>query len=287
MAQYPIDRDDRDNIADAVNNLLSGPSGLGQNFAGFSAYLPAYLTGNYRVPFTQETPANLFVSPISLSTCEMLDERTWKYNFAYVQPTPPFSLGAGITITGVDNPDYDGTFTPIGVVQCTTSYVICRTDSSYPLVAPSANGTAEYNILDTFNSTDANAKCTVTGGTDRVFIGAQLDQIISYNSLGLDDLNVTVAINRYVGFITDDPTNPDYRFIPDKTVSQKQYTFTNLNGTGEIPLIETVFATIIDSPGPGYYWYILDVEFSNVNGLCYVTQDELRLRDLSVQVVKQ
>ena len=282
-----IDRDDRDNIADAVNNLLSGPSGLGQNFAGFSAYLPVYLTGNYRVPFTQETVANLFVSPVTLSTCEMLDGRTWKFNFASVQPSAPFPLGAPITITGVDNSYYDGTYSPIGVVSCTDSYVIVRTNTDYPIVAPSANGSAEYSVLDQFNSTDANARVTVTGGTDRVFIGAQLDQIISYDSLGLDDLTVTVAINRYIGFLNQDPTNPDYLFDFDKTVSQKEYTYTNLNGTGDIPLIETVFATIIDSPGPGFYWYILEVQFTNVNGLLHVTQDQFRLRDLSCQVVKQ
>lgn len=287
MAQYPIDRDDRDNIADAVNNLLSGPSGLGQNFAGFSAYTPVYLTGNFRVPFTQVSPASLFVAPISLSTSEMLDGRTWKYTFASVQPSPPFSLGSNITITGVTNSYYDGTFSPIGVVQCTDSYVICRTNSTYPVVAPSTGGTAEYNILDVFNSTDANARVTVTGGTDRVFIGAQLDQIISYDSLGLDDLTVTVAINRYAGFLNQDPTNPDYLFDFDQTVSQKEYTYTNLNGVGDIPIIETVFATIIDSPGPGFYWYILEVQFTTTNGLLHVTQDQFKLRDLSCQVVKQ
>ena len=287
MAQYPIDKDDSINIADAVNTLLSGPSGLGQNFSGFSAYTPAYLTGNYRVPFTQPDLANLYVPPINLSSSEMLDGRTWKFTFSSPQTSPPFALGTPININGVVNSYYDGGYGPIGVVECTTNYVICRTNSTYPVVAPSANGTAEYSVLDQFNSTDANARCTVTGGTDRVFIGAQLDQIITYDSLGLDDLTVTVAINRYSGFLNQDPTNPDYLFNFDKTISQKQYTYTNLNSTGELPIIETVFATIIDTPGPGFYWYILEVEFTNVNGLLHVTQDELRLRDLSVQVVKQ
>lgn len=287
MAQYPIDRDDRDNIADAVNTLLSGPAGLGQNFAGFSAYTPVWLTGNYRIPFTQDTIANLYVSPISLSTCEMLDGRTWKYNFSSTQPSIPFALGTGITISGVANSYYDGTYNPIGVVKCTTDYVIVRTSNAYPIVGPSTGGTAEYNILDIFNSTDANARVTVTGGTDRVFIGAQLDQIISYDSIGSDDLTVTVAVNRYAGYLNQDPTNPDYLFDFDKTISEKSYTFTGLTGTGTLPIVETVFATIIDRPVPGFYWYILEVKFANTNGLLYVTSDEFRLRDLSAQVVKQ
>jgi len=287
MAQYPIDRDDSDNIADAVNTLLSGPSGLGQNFSGFSAYSTAYLTGNYRAPFTQTEPANLYVAPIALGTCEMLDGRTWKYNFAYIQASPPFALGSNVDVYGVDNSFYDGWFKPIGVIACTTEYVICRTNTTYPIAAPSANGFVEYSIVDATMSTDANARVTVTGGTDRVFVSAQLDQIVSYSALGLDDLFVNVSINRYAGFLNQDPTNPDYLFSFDETVASKDYTFNNLEGDGIIPMIETVYATIIDKPKPGYYWYILEVYVSNSNGLLYVTSDEVRLRDLSAQVVKQ
>ena len=147
MAQYPIDKDDSVNIADAVNAMLSGPSGLGQNFAGFSAYTPAYLTGNYRVPFTQPTLANLYVAPISLSTSEMLDRRTWKFTLATPQSTIPFSLGSPITVNGVSNSYYNGQYSPIGVVDCTTTYVICRTNQTYPIVAPSSGGTVEFTEI--------------------------------------------------------------------------------------------------------------------------------------------
>ena len=36
-AKYPVDIGDDEGIVDAVNYLLSGPSGLGQNFSGFSS----------------------------------------------------------------------------------------------------------------------------------------------------------------------------------------------------------------------------------------------------------
>ena len=258
MAQYPIDKDDSVNIADAVNAMLSGPSGLGQNFAGFSAYTPAYLTGNYRVPFTQPTLANLYVAPISLSTSEMLDGRTWKFTFATPQSTIPFSLGSPITVNGVTNSYYNGQYSPIGVVDCTTTYVICRTNQTYAIVGPSSGGSVEFTAMNFLNSTDANGRVTVTGGTDRVFVSAQLDQLVSYTTAGSDNLTVSVQVNRYIGFLNQDPTNPDYLFQYDQTVSQKDYTFVGLTGSGTLPLIETVFATIVDRPKPAYYWYIVE-----------------------------
>ena len=54
MSKFPVEYNDQDSnaVVDAVNYVLSGPSGLGQNFSGFSNYNSVYLTGNYRQPFT-------------------------------------------------------------------------------------------------------------------------------------------------------------------------------------------------------------------------------------------
>ena len=52
MAKFPVDLNDSQAIVDGLNYVLSGPSGLGQNFSGFSASEPATLTGNFRSPFT-------------------------------------------------------------------------------------------------------------------------------------------------------------------------------------------------------------------------------------------
>ena len=53
MAQFPLAYNERDNddVIDALNYVLSGPSGLGQNFAGVSGYNTTYLTGNFRSPY--------------------------------------------------------------------------------------------------------------------------------------------------------------------------------------------------------------------------------------------
>ena len=60
MSQYPINTPQ--GLYEAVNYLASGPSGLGQAFQGFSDYNTAYLTGNYRLPFTVLTTTNLHLT---------------------------------------------------------------------------------------------------------------------------------------------------------------------------------------------------------------------------------
>ena len=285
MSQFPINTPD--GLYEAVNYLASGPSGLGQNFAGFSSYATAYLTGNFRVPFTQPTTANLYVPNIALGVSEMLDGRTWKFWFATPQATPPFSPGNIITVTGVADPFYDGNYSPIGVVSCTVDYVIARTNGTYSVEPPSSGGDVYLNTSG-YMSSDCNARVTTTGGSDRVFISAQLDNLISYVvSAGSDDLTYTVAVNRYKGYINNDPINPDYIFDLDSTVALKSYTYTGLSGTGTLPLQETIFTTLLDEPDPGYYWYILEVEFTSAGGNAGPTSCEFGLRSLAAQVVKE
>jgi hypothetical protein len=286
MAKFPVEINDDEGIVDAVNNLLSGPSGLGQNFAGFSSYSPAYLTGNYRTPFTWPTLRNLYVAPIALSTAEFIDSRTLKFTFASAQPSPPFEQGNPINITGSSESWYDGYYTTIGVVSCTTTYCYVRLSSDNTTQPTGTGGTIGLDIMDSAISTDCNARVTVTGGTDRVFISGQLDQKVHYEVLsGTQDLNVSILVNRYQGFLNDDPVNPDYLFNFDGTVAEKVYTITGLTGTGYTDLIETVYSTLLDTPAPGYYWYILEVTYSGTD--IQVLDSDFGLRSLSTQVVKQ
>lgn len=311
MAKFPVDISDKEGIVDAVNYTLSGPAGLGQNFAGFSNYKPYWLTGNFRVPFTKafwadeaagkaNTPAALYVPPIALTSSEMLDGRTWKFTFTTKQKTAPFALGNGITVEGVADSFYNDTYSTIGVTQCTTEYVIVRTTGTYTIHGASTGGTVKLITGTGYNSTDANARVTVTGGSDRVFISAQLDNVLSYlvNTTPAA-LRYTVAINRYKGFLNNDPINPDYLFDLDETVAEKTYIKSGLVGNSSLPIFETVFTTVLDQPAPGFYWYILEVKFEfnthqvksgstttlEQNG--QVTSCLLGLRSLSAQVVKQ
>lgn len=298
MSKFPVEKTDQEGIIDAVNYLLSGPGGLGQNFQGYSTYTQGYLTGNFRPPFTSTSATEIYVPAIPLGVSEMLDERTWLFNFASTQATVPFLPGMPISVAGVADGFYDGDYSPIGVIKCTTDYVIARTQDSYTIRAPSSGGDVSYyNTLrsgsTTFLSTDANGKVTINGATDRVFLSAQLNNIISYINASSTNFRYTVQINRLKGFINNDPVNPEYRFNPDGVVAQKVYDYT-LTGSSDLDNIETVFTAIIDNPDPGYYWYILEVQYKNLDWsgtlplpAFQITTSEFAQRGLSAQVVKQ
>jgi hypothetical protein len=100
---------------------------------------------------------------------------------------------------------------------------------------------------------------------------------------------VYVAITRYKAFTNDNPVNPDYIFNPEAQIVEKAYEYTGLTGTGTLPLIETVFAGVLDEPDPAYYRYILEVYYQSFGSVTniQVTTDELRLRSITAQVVKQ
>lgn len=312
MSKFPVESTDSEGMRDAVNYLLSGPGGLGQNFAGFSAFQPLdpvdyeYLTGNFRIPFSQVGITNLYVAPINISNAEQIDSRTIKYYFSGAPlAAAPFSPGNGLNISGITPSTYNSSeladanasIFAIGVIECTDSYVIVRTRG--PIITPLgtyvSGGSVNYrlteNPIDSFyNSTDCNARVTVTGGTDRVFLSAQISQIINYEVLsGPTELSIWVAVRRYKGFPNNDPVNPDYLFDPDGTISRKIYKFPGLSGTGTLPEVDTIFSTVVDQPAPGYYWYILEVlfEYPDDGTDIQVTSDELGLRSLSAQVVKQ
>lgn len=247
---------------------------------------------NYYISFTNF--AAIYVAPISLGVCQMLDGYTWKYFFSVIQSLPPFQLGNPITIDGVTDDWYNGQYQPIGVVECTTSYVIVKSNTSYAIHSPSSGGTASYantNQTDTaplFISTDCNAKVVVNGGTDRVFLSASIDANFTGINLtvGISRVAVTTAINRYVGVINNDPTNPEYRFFLDKTIAQKVHYFQSILSYNNYE-DDIAFTSVIDIPKPGYYWYILERSFNVYEGDYEVTTDYYFTRSLTAQVVKQ
>lgn len=369
MSQFPINT--AHGLYEAVNYLASGPSGLGQDFNGFTAYLPGYLTGNYRTPYTYITyqktglgvdgAANIQVQPdttglqlgqsvtgtfigtnakvtsissdtalnpvtytvnlsqpnsaksskggdpvqfgpavipqnyviINCNSAVQISDKVFQYNFANVQPAPPFQLGNNLYGQNFDNSFYNGYQTNGGATECTTSYVRFQTETPYPGTGNAGPGQVYFTITDgefATTSTDCNSKVTTVSPTDRVFLSAQFNNAISYRGISgnnSDTLYYTVAVNRYVGELTaSDPGNPIYRFNLDSTVSQKVYTRT-VTGTGTLDEIETIFSTLVDNPPPGYYWYILEVGYATNNGNVAVTQSTLGVRSISTQVVKQ
>jgi hypothetical protein len=307
MATYPSLSDQQ--IEEGVNYLLSGPSNLGQNFNGFSDYINAYLSGNSRAPFTYPNLINTYVAPITLGTSELLDSVTFKFTFSSTQATVPFSLGQPVTVVGTtDDTLYGRTYSPIGVVECTIDYVICRTIESYS-GSSATGGTISFSIttiptdpdLDpvyNFIPTDCNGLVTVYGASDKVFVSGQLLNIINtYGTTPAEgsDLLYTVAVNRYKVFLTDLANNSGYNYVFDKTISRKQYTTPGVpNGGYTLDPVDTIFTSIIDRPTIGYYWYALEVAYNVIPnpgtmiiGDLQVTDSTLELRSLSIQVVKQ
>jgi hypothetical protein len=302
MANFTIDLNDSEGLTDAVNSLLSGPSGLGQGFDSFNSNgLSQFdLTGNFRRPYTQlnfgdaHVPrVNLYVAPIALGTSEMLDQQTWKYTFAVPQVgDSPFVPGQNITVSGVDNDYYDGRFTTIGVVECTNEYVIARTGGKFDIVSPSTGGTVELDNMDRLTSTDCVARATVSGNQQSVIISSQLNIELFADPGSTGSYYYKVYINRYKAVSNNDVTNPDFVFIEDNepgrppfTLAYQEYLIpvTDTINTHEQ---ETIFTSIIDQPGVGYYQYFLEVEFNDNSGGNIVTNAILTQRSFSATVFK-
>ena len=374
MSSFPVTSSDDAGLISAINYVLSGPSGLGQNFEGYSNYNTGYLSGAIRPPFsTLEytytcygvlgeytivvadnnglvagmrvsghgiTPGTTIVSvgtlttdgsilvltnpniasilnvlnfrfinhpwlysaPISLSTCEMLDPFTYKYYFSstYIGSSDrltPFYLGQPITVSGVTDTFYNQTFDPIGVCECTDTYVICRSDVKNTIQPSSSGGVASFNVTTlptdpyptqyNFVHTDCNGLATVNNSTDRVFIAAQLTNTITTYATELSTLAYSVFINRYQLTLSSDINNPSFIVTYDKTLTGKLTFIPVATGTNDSQEYENIFTTVIDIPLIGYYWYTIDIAFNTIEGDCVVTKNTLGLRSLTTQVVKQ
>jgi hypothetical protein len=380
MSKFPVEYNNQDSnaVVDAVNYVLSGPAGLGQNFDGFSGYNTTYITGNFRAPFTtpsisvnslgaetattltvddttginvndyvtgpgigagaqvvsidtvtmivaltvtntasvaglitftSSVPAQLYVAPIAISTVTYLSAYVVKVGFATAQTSEPFTLGNPVTIAGNSKSVYNAQYTGAGVIEqnITASpgypygFVIIRRTLSIANPGAGTGGTISFantqqaptvGTLPPANywvKTDCQANATITGPTDRVFISAQLDQVISYIATATSDLRITVAINRYKGFVFNDPVNPGIRYTFDQSIAERVYFRGDLSGSGSLNNIETVFATFIDNPPPAFYLYRLEINFrvTNDTGAIQVNQDKVDVRALSAQVVKQ
>jgi hypothetical protein len=281
-------------VYDNLNYLMSGPLGLGQNFSGFSAYTNAYLTGTPRAPFSAPittTPAPLWYSTAGISNITPLnvdpgtgETRTIEVFFAGAPlATVPFSQGDTVTISGVTPGYYDDTYDS-SVLTCTDSSVVLQTVGSYAYPAYVSGGTITKNNSDTITSTDANALVTVYGPTDRVFISAQSEFDIAYTASVASEYNVVVQVNRYQAYYSR--SQKAIRFALDGTISEQVYNYTpSTSGSQIVP--ETVFASVIDSPNFGYYWYILEITFEIVSGDVLPITVTAGLRGLTAQVVKQ
>jgi hypothetical protein len=276
MAQFPIESGDSAAIAEGLNYLLSGPAGLGQNFQGFSAYAPAYIRPAGRQPWSLPVTTGLNPSiylSIPLSSAAPVGGNPSQYvsfTFATPQATAPFQFGDSLEVAGiVDDASGESYNYPTYLVySSTTTEVTVITAETYTWSVYVSGGTVGRNFLNYETDTDCNARVSVAGPTDQVFVSAQLDLSWEYESVVPTDYDVVVSIYRLQGYPNDAPGNNDYLFYGAVLVSEKTFAQPAASGIGTSSL-EAVFTTVLDGPNLdfGYYWYILAVQFNVPGGI--------------------
>ena len=313
MSQYPIEANDPGAIAEGLNYLLSGPSGLGQNFQGVYIRERSYVTGQFRQPFTAPvltTPLSRYywfvdipvnaVTPVGGATSRLI-----KFTFTTPQAVEPFVYGLTVTVQGTtagggDPNFYNDTWK---VWECTLNDVTFVTSNSYTWPTLTSGGTVGWDFNSTssylvdpqdanWRDTDCNARVTIANGNnDQVFISGQVTVQANYDSTTPPaSISMVVAINRYKGFPTTSPNNNDFLFDFDATIAEKFFTATPSAGPGSFGG-ECNFISILDNPDFGYYWYIIDIAVYNNQDISgdLVWQDVILEggRSFTAQVIKQ
>ena len=297
MAQYPIESGDSGAIAEGLNYLLSGPAGLGQNFDGFSASGGALLRPSVRQPWslpgdTTLNPSIYLDIPIYDIVVPSNPGEKITLLFTTSQATAPFQYGDQLDVRnvvagGVDPNYYNGSYT---VFDSTTTEVTLFASQSLIWPAYVSGGSVGRDYLNYSNDTECNARVTVTGPSDQVFISAQMNMIYEYDCVNDTNYFVTVSIIRGRGFPDTTPGSNDYLFADFLPVSQRTFSYNPTVGSG-IEEFDAVFTTVLDQPSFGYYWYILTVQFGGITGApaydVTIGRAYTNLRSLTAQVIKQ
>ena len=273
MAKYPVEYTDDEGVVDAVNYLLSGPSGLGQNFQGFSAYLPAYIRPASRQPWDLDINSTLDPSiylSIPISNITIVGGNPSKFiqvTFTTPFADPPFQFGDRLDIKDVIETGSDTSLNGASdvVYSCTTTDVTIGYNANFPVKTWNtyvSGGTIGRDFTNYAVSTDCNGRVTVSGATTQVFVSAQLNLEWEYTCTTAITYNVIVQIARLKGFPSDSPGSNDYLFADSVVVSKKNNVRAVTPGSGTQAL-ESIFTTVLDGPNLdfGYYWYILEVYF--------------------------
>jgi len=292
VAKYPVETSDQEGIVDAVNYLLSGPGGLGQNFDGYSTYEPAYLRPSTRRPWSLPIGSTLNPSvylniPISNAVPAATPTKFVTFTFTTPQATPPFQYGDRMEVYDVDPSFYNDTYT---VYSCTTTDVTTVTEDEYSYPAYISSGWVGRDYLNYPITTDSYGTVTVSGGTDQVFVSAQINLDWEYVTDGTP-YDVVVSIVRDKGFQSQTPGSNEYLFGDTVTVSERTFPQTTVAGSGN-SILEAIFTTVLDGPNLNfaYYRYYIIVQF-NVEGYpsynTTIGKVAMGLRSLVAQVVKE
>lgn len=280
MSQYPIQS--QQDLVDAVNYVLSGPSGTGQDVAGYSSFTPVWVRPTTAEPYTlpfdttlnKSWYVNIPINNVALIIPVTGDPNQITVTFTTPQTTAPFQFGDEVSLSGVTPSDFNTDY--IVFSSTTTSAVLTRTNNQTfnPSLVYVTGGSVIRDFSNIAMSTDCNAQVTVTGGTDRVVIAAQLGCAQNFSAAVPSDFDILVQINRYRGSVQNvinaapgsltqyyDP-NKHFHWTFDGTVSQAFFNYRGYSGSGE-QQISPLFVQVIDGPNlpPDYYWYKLEIKF--------------------------
>jgi hypothetical protein len=171
--------------------------------------------------------------------------------------------------------------------------VVLQLDTSYIWPPYVSGGTISKDLTNTFNSTDCDVRVNVNGPTDTVFMSCQLQLGFNYICSMASQFDVVVAVNRYSPISNAPPAQgQDYLFDFDSTIGQQIYHYSTAT-SGTATNLQTIFTTILDNPGAGYYRYICEVSFNTYdqNGNAYPGNAipgtfTAGLRNITAQVIK-
>tara|TARA_R110000868_G_scaffold92333_3_gene256073 strand:+ start:5205 stop:6368 length:1164 start_codon:yes stop_codon:yes gene_type:complete len=172
MAQFPVEfaQKDSEGLVEAINYALSGPTGLGQNFSGFSDSYTAWLKGNTRIPATvagYTTPAH---GASGSTTITVSNPGSVRQNDSLVPSriaVGQYAYGTNIGTAAVVDASYDSVNTPwlipltvanTGAVQGPVTFYQEAVPILY--VAPIAISTITWQDSRTVKVTFASAQPT-------------------------------------------------------------------------------------------------------------------------------
>ena len=203
MAKFPLEYNDQDSQAavDAINYVLSGPSGLGQNFAGISGYNTVYLTGNYQSPFTSNSVSinslgGNGTTSLTVDTTSGIDVGNYVFGPGIGTGAQVTNINATtkiVTLSVANTNSVSGliTFSP---VQTAELYVAPITITSIIWLSPFAikiNFTAQPNPPFALGN-----NVTVSGATPTIY-----NQ--TYNGAGVVECGTNYAIVRHNNYIAN------------------------------------------------------------------------------------
>ena len=108
ISKYPVEISDAEGIVDAINYMLSGPAGLGQNFDGFSDYNPKLIRPTFARPFTLPVTTTLdatwyirmpvtSITPVGGNPSSYI---TVNFTPPVAYTNPPFQFGDRLQLSG-------------------------------------------------------------------------------------------------------------------------------------------------------------------------------------------